>query len=93
MGRFSPELDKSEAPKNAEKNWRVILYNNNRHKFDDVVTWLQDTAGCDMKFAIKICHVCENQGRAVCFQGDKAACHEVATTLRSHGLQVEVDDY
>ena len=94
MSQFSPELGPAKKKKpNEQARWRVILYNDNRHKFDDVVTWLQETAGCDSEFAIKVCHVCHDQGRAVCFQGPKAACHEVTAALRSHGLQVEVDDY
>ena len=48
---------------------------------------------CDTDFAYQICHVCEDQGRAVCFQSLKEECHQVAARLRSKGLQVEVDDY
>lgn len=94
MSHFSPELGSPKKKKPSEKaRWRVILYNDNRHKFDDVVTWLKENAGCDSEFAIKICHVCQDQGRAVCFQGSKLACHEVASALRNRGLQVEVDDF
>lgn len=94
LSHFSPELGSSKSKKpDKSSRWRVILYNDNRHKFDDVVEWLQNNAGCESEFAIKICHVCQNQGRAVCFQGGKGACHEVAAALRNHGLQVEVDDY
>jgi len=94
MSQFSPEVNSPKGDNPPEKaRWRVILYNDNRHKFDDVVQWLQDYAGLDDKFAMKICHVCQEQGRAVCFQHSKDACHEVAAKLRSQGLQVEVDDY
>jgi ATP-dependent Clp protease adapter protein ClpS len=94
VSQFSPEVNSSQEKKSSKTaKWRVILYNDNRHKGDDVIDLLRDIAGCSADFAIKICHVCEDQGRAVCFQGDKATCHEVTRALRSHGLQVEVDDY
>ena len=93
VSQFSPELGESGSSRTSGERWRVILYNDNRHKFDEVVSWLQDTAGCASEFAIKICHVCQDQGRAVCFQGSKQACRQVTTTLRAHGLQVEVDDF
>lgn len=94
MSHFSPELGASdEKAKSPEGRWRVILYNDNRHKLDDVATWLKEAAGCDSEFAFKICHVCQDQGRAVCFQGSKQDCHEVTAALRLHGLQVEVDDF
>ena len=94
MSHFSPEIGESETkPENREKRWRIVLYNDNRHKFDDVVSWLTETTACKSEFAMEICHVCQDQGRAVCFQGEKFACHEIAALLRRQGLQVEVDDY
>jgi ATP-dependent Clp protease adapter protein ClpS len=91
---FSPEVGEPKQKKPVEAaRWRVIIYNDNRHNFDEVVTWLKDNAGCDSEFAIKICHVCQDQGRAVCFLGEKSACLEVTDALRKLGLQVEVDDY
>ena len=94
MSHFSPELSSSESKEKSEsRRWRIILYNDNRHKFDDVLSWLQDNAGCSAEFAIEICDICQSQGRAVCFQGEKLACQEVAAALRTHGLQVEVDDF
>lgn len=94
MDPFSPELTERKSKKSTPRNrWRVIIYNNARHRFDDVVGWLQEYAQHPSEFAIEVCHVCEGQGRAVCFQGAREECHRVATALRVHGLQAEVDDY
>ncbi len=71
----------------------MILYNNNYHRLDDVVAWLQDATGYEREFALRVCQTCHDQGRAVCYQGPKERCHEVAASLRHRGLQVEVDDY
>lgn len=94
VSNFSPELDKaSKSLSKGAREWRVILYNNNYHRFDDVVAWLQAATGCSEEFAIMVCNTCHQQGRAVCYQGPKEQCHEVATNLRQRKLQVEVDDY
>lgn len=93
MSNFSPELTPSAAGRSGAKRWRVILYNNNFHRLDDVVAWLQETTGCGEEFAALICNTCHEQGRAVCFQESKEKCHQVASSLRLRGLQVEVDDY
>lgn len=94
VSQFSPELDtaKTTRPK-SNGRWRVILYADNRHQFDDVVFWLEGATACETDFAYQISHVCEDQGRAVCFQGPKEECRKIADRLRSKGLQVEVDDF
>lgn len=94
MGPFSPELTERKSKKSSTTSrWRVILYNDSRHKFDDVVGWLQKYAEYHSEFAIEVCHVCEEQGRAICFLGPRDECHRVTNALRGHGLQAEVDDY
>ena len=94
LNHFSPELDPPTSRRPAQATqWRVILYHDARHQFDDMVNALEQATACQFDFAIEICHVCQDQGRAVCFQGDKDACHEIAEALRALNFQVEVDDY
>ena len=94
MPKFSPRLLRTESTAaKGRRKWRVLLYNNNFHRLEDVVTWLQRSTGCAADFAVEICEVCQEDGRSVCYQGSRAKCHEVAATLRLRGLQVEVDDY
>lgn len=83
----------TERKARPERNWRVILYNDHVHKFDDVVLWLQKATGCSHEVASHVTHTAHTQGRAVCYEGTREKCHRVAAQLRSHGLQVEVDDF
>ncbi len=83
----------SETKKKPERNWRVILYNDNHHKFDDVVLWIQKATGCSHEVASHVTYTAHTQGRAVCYEGKKEKCHQVAGHLRRNGLQVEVDDF
>ena len=91
MAKFSPRLVRS-APQ-TRRRWRVLIYNNHFHRFDDVVSWLMEHTGHDKEQIVEICAVCEEDGRAVCLLGSRVRCHEVASALRLHGLQVEVDDF
>lgn len=94
VSNFSPELTRaSRPPRSGNQRWRVILYNNNFHRLNDVVVWLQDATGYEREFNLKVCHTCHDLGRAVCFQGSRERCHDVVADLRRRGLQVEVDDY
>lgn len=94
MNQFSPEFVTTVVAQPVRsRRWRVILYADRRHHFDDIAFWLESTTNCETHFAYEICNVCSDQGRAVCYQGDKAACHSLVEALRAKGLQVEVDDY
>lgn len=90
-----PDLD--ELLKTIDKptprgSWRVLLYNDNHNKFDDVVLWLQKAIGCNHETAASITETAHRTGRAICFEGTKEKCTQVAGYLRNRGLQVEVDD-
>ena len=97
MAKFSPRFARSEdagpTTSGARRKWRVLLYNNNFHRLNDVVAWLQSATGCKEEFALEICGVCQEDGRSICYQGSRAKCHEIASSLRLRGLQVEVDDF
>lgn len=94
MQEFSPRLIRSSKPKpGLVRRWRVLIYNNNFHRADDVVSWLMKYTACDDPLAIEICEVCQEDGRAVCFTGTKQECTEVSRGLRSRGLQIEIDDF
>lgn len=92
-GRVIPVEDLAvDQSAKLDGGWRVILYNDNVHKFEDVVLWIQKATGCSLEVAQNVTYTAHRMGRAVCFEGGKTECHRVAGKLRSHGLQVEVDD-
>ena len=92
-----PDLDQelkkwTKEFKKPSGAWQVLLYNDNRNKFDDVVLWLQKATGCCHHDAGNVVLKAHNDGRAVCFGGGKEKCQQVAGYLRGKGLQVEVDN-
>ena len=86
LKKWTKEFQKPEG------SWQVILYNDNHNKLDNVVLWLQKATGCNHQDATQVVMTCHNNGRAVCFGGDKEKCQRVAGYLRGKGLQVEVDN-
>ena len=72
------------------RGWRVVLYNDNFNRRDDVVLWLQKATGCNLQSAEHIMMTAHTTGRAICFSGGKDKCAQVAAYLQGKTLQVEI---
>ncbi len=72
--------------------WRVILYNDDWHSFDEVILQVQKATGCSLERAVAITYEAHTKGRAVAYEGSKAKCQRVVATLREIRLQVEIDE-
>ena len=70
---------------------RVILYNDDWHTFDDVITQLVKARACDAAAAEVHAWRVHTEGRSLVFHGARADCERVAGVLREIRLQVEVD--
>lgn len=75
-----------------EHLWRVILYNDDWHTFDEVIFQLQKATGCATEKAARIAHEVHTRGKAIAFTGEKEQCRHVAAILREIRLQVELDE-
>jgi ATP-dependent Clp protease adapter protein ClpS len=74
-----------------EKPARVILYNDDWHTFDDVISQLVKSGACGAAEAEQHAWTVHTQGRAQVFQGPRAESERIASVLREIRLQVEVD--
>lgn len=83
-----PEVD---GPGTSGSNYRVILYNDDWHDFDDVIQQLIKATGCSEQKATHIALEAHEKGRAVCFRGNREKCQNVTRVLREIRLQCEVD--
>jgi ATP-dependent Clp protease adapter protein ClpS len=90
----------AEAPVGREESatnhstgspYRVILYNDDVHGFDDVVRQVQKATGVATEEAFAITLHAHETGRAVCYAGALDACEKVAEILREIALHVEID--
>lgn len=71
--------------------WVVILYNDDWHPMDMVVSQVQKATGYSLEKAMWITHEAHTTGRAVAYTGTLEECERVATVLRAIKLQVETD--
>lgn len=74
-----------------EPSHNTILYNDDFHAFEDVVHIVRLATGKSFMDAYAITLEAHNNGRAICYSGEKKDCEKVAETLRGAGLIVEVD--
>lgn len=74
-----------------EGGYIVILYNDDYHSFDEVISQIQIATGYDIHRCIEIMLTAHTTGRAIAYSGDESECERVAGTLRRIRLQVETD--
>ena len=71
--------------------WMVILFNDDHHAFDAVVTQVQKATGCSAGEAFQITYTAHTSGQAVAYVGEQPQCQEVAKVLREIDLRVEIE--
>ncbi len=72
-------------------DFRVILYNDDFHSFEEVTEQVKKAAGCSTSRAEEITIEAHFKGRAICFRGERGECQRVCKVLREIRLQCEVD--
>ena len=89
-----PSLDewaKMLSNSGADGPFIVIVYNDDWHTFEQVITQLCKATACSIEKADQIANEIHFSGRAVAFAGSEEQCEHVANVLREIKLQVETD--
>ena len=71
--------------------WRVILYNDEIHTFDEVISQLIKATGCSSSQAEKTAWQVHLEGKAVAYEGEFEACFRVQGVLREIQLVTEIE--
>jgi len=71
--------------------WKVVLFNDDIHSFDEVILQLIKATGCALHEAEAIALEAHFKGKAVAFSGDFAKCFKVTGILREIQLLVEIE--
>lgn len=71
--------------------WKVILYNDDIHSFDEVILQLRKATGCTDEHAENIALEAHFRGKAVAYAGSFAKCYKVMGILREIQLIVEIE--
>ncbi len=86
-----PESDR-EVRTRRQRAFVVVLYNDDVHRFDEVVLQVQKATGKSQEEAFRVTLEAHLRGKSVAFASGLEACQRVAAILRRIRLQVEVDD-
>ncbi len=70
--------------------WRVLLYNDDIHTFDEVITQLTKALQCPSDYAKEITVKVHNEGKALVYEGDFEPCFEINSVLKEIQLITEI---
>jgi ATP-dependent Clp protease adaptor protein ClpS len=86
------EVEVEEATEERlDAPWRVILYNDDVHTFDEVVLQLVKALRCSVDQAEALTWLAHTQGKAAVFEGSFEDCFRVQSVLREIQLITEIE--
>lgn len=89
----APEVDvlvEEETAERLDAPWRVILYNDEVHTFDEVIVQLVKATGCTAARAEELAWRVHTQGKAAVYEGTFEECFRVQGVLREIELVTEI---
>jgi ATP-dependent Clp protease adaptor protein ClpS len=90
----APDVLVAEEEEVSEKfntPWRVILYNDDVHSFEEVIMQLIKATGCSTSHAERKAWEVHTRGKANVFEGDFEECFRVQSVLREIQLVTEIE--
>lgn len=89
-----PELELPETTTTSGSGlgepFKVILYNDDFHTFEEVIGQLRKATGCGRTKAESIAWEAHTKGKAIAYAGGFEKCQRVADILREIKLRVEI---
>ncbi len=92
LERVQPQLDE-EPVYDDSGPYVVILYNDDHHDMDEVISQLQKATGYDIDRCVRVTLEAHTRGRAIAYTGSEHECERTASILRQIRLQVETDKF
>lgn len=97
-GSGAPDVEESTTVEDEvddavrlDEPWKVILFNDEIHTFEEVILQLQKATGCAQMEAERIALEAHFKGKAVAYCGAFEKCFKVAGVLREIQLIVEIE--
>ena len=75
----------------VETPWRVILYDDDIHTFEEVIIQLVKATGCSVKRAERHAWTVHTEGKDTVYTGEFFECFRVQGVLREIGLVTEIE--
>lgn len=78
-------------PKFVVEPWNVVLLNDDKHSFHEVILQLMKATGYSLDKALAIALQAHTNGEAVCFTGARKHCQDIASVLGEIDLGVRLE--
>jgi ATP-dependent Clp protease adapter protein ClpS len=85
-----PEREDLDTRRSEQEGYIVIVYDNDKNTWDEVVMILQKATGCTLEEAEIETWEVDNLGKSVVHHSGKEECDRVAGIIRTIGIRVEV---
>ncbi len=89
-GKDVDVLEAEETEESVDTPWRVILYNDEEHTFDEVIHQLIKALGCSVGHAEELTWKVHSDGKAIVFEGTFEECMKVNGVLQEIELITEI---
>lgn len=90
----APDVDvavEEEAEERIATPWRVILYNDEIHTFEEVIHQVMKATGCSAEQAERHAWTVHTEGKDCVYEGDFEECFRVQGILREIQLVTEIE--
>ncbi len=90
----APEVDVEVLDETEERiatPWRVILYNDEIHTFEEVIFQVMKATGCSVEQAEAHAWAVHTEGKDRVYEGEFEDCFRVQGILREIGLVTEIE--
>lgn len=90
----APEVEvlvEEETEERLDSPWRVILYNDDVHSFDEVIMQIVKATGCTSARAEELAWRVHTDGKAAVYEGTFEECFRVQGVLREIQLITEIE--
>ena len=75
----------------SKLSYRVILFNDDWHTFDEVITQLIKALGCSYDKASALTLKVHLNGKAVVYEGELAKCLKISSVLEEISLHTQIE--
>jgi ATP-dependent Clp protease adapter protein ClpS len=83
-------LEETEEQDAVDTPWRLILYDDDVHTFDEVINQLIKALGCSMARAEELTLKVHNEGKAIVYEGSFEECLKINSVLQEIQLITEI---
>ncbi|MEX0894901.1 MAG: ATP-dependent Clp protease adaptor ClpS [Balneolaceae bacterium] len=83
-------MEKTDTLEEEDTPWRLILYNDEEHTFEEVINQLIKALGCSVSKAEELTWKVHSDGKAVVFEGTFEECLKINSVLQEIELITEI---